>query len=174
MSLRDITPAPPQSKVGLDVMRRLAESQALAAKEVIQHASQSCQSPVTGCFMWPSVRPKDPEKLARLAYFETAGAAIVAIPAAPENLDATQPAPETTVSWTDVATNETGYELRWRNITQGGGFITEDLLPPDSVGTVVIIVGAQDTDQVEIQVRAIGSGGASEWVSITVTASIQN
>lgn len=95
-------------------------------------------------------------------------------PAAPSNLAATPPAPETTVTWTDNATNETSYEVRYQNITQGGGFISPISYPPDSTGTVtgVIIVGASDGDQIELQVRAVSGSCVSAWVSITVIAEI--
>lgn len=95
-------------------------------------------------------------------------------PLAPSGLSATDPAPETTVSWTDNAINETGYELRYQNITQGGGFSEIISYPADSVstGTGVIIVGAQDGDQIEIQVRARSGSCVSDWVSITKTAII--
>jgi len=95
-------------------------------------------------------------------------------PAAPSNLFATDPAPETTVTWTDNATNETSYELRYRNLTQGGGFIETLSYPANSTGTGtgVIIIGAMDGDDIEIQVRAVSGSCASDWISITVTAVI--
>lgn len=95
-------------------------------------------------------------------------------PAAPSGLSATDPAPETTVSWTDNATNETGYELRYQNLTQGGGFSDIISFPADSTstGTGVVIVGAVDGDQIEIQVRAVSGSCVSAWVSITKTAVI--
>jgi predicted RNA-binding protein with TRAM domain len=95
-------------------------------------------------------------------------------PAAPSGLGATQPAPETTVSWTDNATNETGYEIRYQNITQGGGFVAPTSLPADSTGTVIVITGAADGDSIEIQVRAVNGLCASAWISVTVVASINN
>lgn len=95
-------------------------------------------------------------------------------PLAPTNLAATPPAPETTVTWTDNATNETSYELRYRNLTQGGGFSDVISFPADSTGTGtgVIIVGAVDGDQIEIQVRAVSGSCVSDWVAVTATAEI--
>lgn len=95
-------------------------------------------------------------------------------PLAPSGLSATPPAPETTVSWTDNATNETGYELRYRNLTQGGGFSDVISYPADSTstGTGVIIVGANDGDEIEISVRAVSGSCVSAWVTITEIAVI--
>lgn len=97
-----------------------------------------------------------------------------AVPAAPTGLGATAPAPETTLSWTDNATNETGYEVRWQNITQGTGFVSPVAFPANSTGAVVIIVGALDGNSIEIQVRSVNGICASAWISKTVIAVIGN
>lgn len=96
-------------------------------------------------------------------------------PAAPSGLNATQPAPETTVTWTDNANNETGYELRYRNLTQATGFSDVISYPANSAGTGtgVIIVGAVDGDSIEVQVRAVNGACFSDWVSIEVIAFIE-
>lgn len=97
-------------------------------------------------------------------------------PAAPTGVAATPPAPETTVTWTDNATNETGYQVRYQNLTQGGGFSSPVSFPANSTssGTGIIIVGAVDGDSIEIQVRAVNGNCVSAWVSITVVAVIGN
>jgi hypothetical protein len=95
-------------------------------------------------------------------------------PAAPTGLGATAPAPETTVSWTDNATNETAYQIRYQNITQGGGFTSPVSLPVNSTGTVIVITGAANGDSIEIQVRSVNGVCVSAWVSITVVAIINN
>lgn len=108
------------------------------------------------------------------ALFTCGGAGACSDPAAPSDLFATNPAPETTVTWTDNATNETSYELQYQNLTQGGGFSSIISFPANSTstGTGVIIVGAADGDNIEIQVRAVDDTCVSAWVSITVIAII--
>lgn len=95
-------------------------------------------------------------------------------PEDPTNLEATAPSPETTLSWTDNATNETSYQVRYQNITQGGGFVSPTSYPPDTTGAVIVITGAADGDSIEIQVRAVNGSCVSAWVSVTVTAVINN
>jgi len=106
---------------------------------------------------------------------DIAGAACT-VPAAPSGLAATPPAPETTVTWTDNATNETSYQVRYQNLTRGGGFSSPVSFPANSTstGTGIIIVGAVDGDSIEIQVRAVNGVCVSAWVSITVVAVIPN
>lgn len=97
-------------------------------------------------------------------------------PAAPSGLTASPPNPGSLVEWTDNADNETGYEIRYRNITQGGGFISW----PDTIGvdaeeeTIDVGMDTQDQDQIEIQVRAVNGNCSSDWVGITVTAEMLN
>lgn len=97
-------------------------------------------------------------------------------PAAPSGLAASPPNPGSLVTWTDNADNETGFEIRYRNITQGGSFVNwPDAIGPDiEEETIDTGLGTQDQDQIEIQVRAVNGSCFSEWVSITVTAEILN
>lgn len=70
------------------------------------------------------------------------------------------------VSWTDNATDETGYEVRWRNLTTGGSFVDSPDRPANSTtATVNTTGGAQDGDLIEVQVRAVNADCSSVWVS---------
>lgn len=96
-------------------------------------------------------------------------------PAAPSGLTASDPNPASLVEWTDNSNNETGFEIRYRNITQGGGFVSWPAVGADvEQETIDTGLGTQDQDQIEIQVRAVNGSCASEWVGITVTAIIFN
>lgn len=96
-------------------------------------------------------------------------------PAAPSGLTASPPNPASLVEWTDNADNETGYEIRFRNITQGGGFVNWPAVGPDvEQETIDTGLGTEDQDQIEIQVRAVNGSCSSEWVGITVVAEILN
>lgn len=79
------------------------------------------------------------------------------------------------VTWTDNATDETGYEVRWRNITTGGGFTSSPDRPADSTtATVDTTGGAVDGDLIEVQVRAVGAECNSEWVTDQVVVTDTN
>lgn len=97
-------------------------------------------------------------------------------PLAPSGIAASPPNPGSLVTWTDNSDNETGFEIRYRNLTQGGDFISW----PDSIAaneeqeTIDTGLGTLDQDQIEIQVRAVNGACSSEWVGITVTAEILN
>jgi hypothetical protein len=95
-------------------------------------------------------------------------------PAAPSGLTASPPNPGSLVEWDDNADNETGYEIRYRNITQGGGFVSWPAVGANVEQETIDVAGANDADQIEIQVRAINGSCFSEWVGITVAAEIFN
>lgn len=91
-------------------------------------------------------------------------------PAAPSDLEALAAgALVMDVTWTDNATDETGYDVRWRNITTGGEFVDATSEPANATtATVSTVGGATDGDTIEVQVRASGADCDSEWVSDTV------
>lgn len=73
------------------------------------------------------------------------------------------------VSWTDNSDDETGFDIRWRNITTGGDFVDAPSEPANATtATVSTAGGATDGDTIEVQVRAAGADCSSEWVSDTV------
>lgn len=79
------------------------------------------------------------------------------------------------VSWTDNANNETGYNVRWRNLTTGGAFVNAPSEPADATtATVDTTGGASDGDNIEVQVQAAGVGCNSEWISDTVIVTDTN
>lgn len=70
------------------------------------------------------------------------------------------------VTWTDNSSNETGFGVRWRNLTTGGAFVDSTSRPADSTtATVNATVGAVDGNLIEVQVRASGAACDSAWVS---------
>lgn len=70
------------------------------------------------------------------------------------------------VTWVDNATDETGYEVRWRNITTGGDFVDAPSEAANATtATVDASAGSSDGDIIEVQVRAAGTECSSEWVS---------
>lgn len=69
------------------------------------------------------------------------------------------------VTWTDNATDETGYEVRWRNLTTGGEFVSSPDRPANSTTATVTVTGATDGDLIEIQVRAVNLDCGSDWIS---------
>ena len=77
------------------------------------------------------------------------------------------------VTWTDNATDETGYDVRWRNLTTGGDFVNAPSEPADATtATVDASGGSSDGDSIEVQVRAAGSDCNSDWVAaapVTIT-----
>lgn len=91
-------------------------------------------------------------------------------PAAPTNLEALAAgALVLDVSWSDNATDETGYDVRWRNLTTAGAFVDAPSEPANATtATVDTTGGASDGDNIEVQVRAHGAGCNSDWVSDTV------
>lgn len=79
------------------------------------------------------------------------------------------------VSWIDNAIDETAYEVRWRNLTTGGGFVDSPDRPADSTtATVDTTGGAQDGDLIEVQVRAVNADCSSQWVSDEVVVTDTN
>lgn len=73
------------------------------------------------------------------------------------------------VSWTDNSDDETGFDVRWRNITTGGDFVDAPSEAANATtATVDTTGGASDGDTIEVQVRAAGADCSSEWVSDTV------
>lgn len=95
-------------------------------------------------------------------------------PAAPSGLTASPPNPGSLVEWTDNSDNETGFEVRYQNLTLGGGFVDAGSVGPNVEELTIDVVGAEDTNQIEIQVRAVNGSCSSDWVSITVAAEIFN
>ena len=70
------------------------------------------------------------------------------------------------VTWTDNSSNETGFDVRWRNLTTGGAFVDAPSEPPNATtSTLDASGGSSDGDLIEVQVRASGTDCNSEWVS---------
>jgi len=70
------------------------------------------------------------------------------------------------VTWTDNSSNETGFDVRWRNLTTGGAFVNAPSEPPNATtATVDASGGSAEGDLIEVQVRASGTDCASAWVS---------
>ena len=70
------------------------------------------------------------------------------------------------VTWTDNSSNETGFDVRWRNLTTGGAFVNSASRPANSTtATVNATGGAVDGNLIEVQVRATGLDCNSDWVS---------
>jgi hypothetical protein len=70
------------------------------------------------------------------------------------------------VTWTDNSSDETGFDVRWRNLTTGGPFVNAPSEPADATtATVDASGGSSDGDSIEVQVRASGTDCASDWVS---------
>ena len=88
-------------------------------------------------------------------------------PDAPSNVNATAGgAFILDVTWTDNSSDETGFDVRWRNLTTAGPFVDSTSRPPDSItATVDATGGASDGDLIEVQVRASGTDCDSDWVS---------
>lgn len=73
------------------------------------------------------------------------------------------------LSWTDASNNETGFGIRWRNLTTGGAFVNEAGEAADATTAQIDTTGgASDGDNIEVQVQALGVGCNSEWISDTV------
>lgn len=69
------------------------------------------------------------------------------------------------VSWTDNSSDETGFDIRWRNVTTDSGFTDGTSEPADSTNGQVTVTGATDGDTIEVQVRASGVDCNSGWIS---------
>ena len=97
-------------------------------------------------------------------------------PLPPSGLAASPPNPGSLVTWTDNSDNETGFEIRYRNITQAGDFVTwpQSIAADAEQETIDTGLGTQDADQIRIEVRAVNGGCSSEWVGVTVQAEILN
>lgn len=79
------------------------------------------------------------------------------------------------VSWTDNATAETGFNVRWRNVTTGGSFVDEpDEAADATTATIDTTGGAVEGDTIEVQVRAAGASCSSDWVSAQVVVTDTN
>lgn len=72
------------------------------------------------------------------------------------------------VSWTDNASDETGFDIRWRNVTLSSGFTNEPSNAANDVTAQITVTGANDGDTIEVQVRAAGASCDSDWVANTV------
>ena len=70
------------------------------------------------------------------------------------------------VSWTDNSSDETGFDIRWRNLTTGGALVNSTSQPPNTTSASVNASGGSvDGDSIEVQVRASGVACDSAWVS---------
>lgn len=70
------------------------------------------------------------------------------------------------VTWTDNSSDETGFDVRWRNLTTGGAFVNSASRPANSTtATVDASGGSVDGNLIEVQVRASGADCDSDWVS---------
>lgn len=113
----------------------------------------------------------------KIAYIQgSSGGSACVPPAIPSNLQALAAgALVLDVSWTDNANNETGYGVRWRNLTTGGAFVNEPNEAADATtATIDTTGGASDGDNIEVQVQALGAGCNSEWIADTVIVTDTN
>lgn len=70
------------------------------------------------------------------------------------------------VTWTDNSSDETGFDIRWRNLTTAGDFVTAPSAAANATSASVdASSGSSDGDLIEVQVRASGAGCNSDWVS---------
>lgn len=70
------------------------------------------------------------------------------------------------VTWTDNSSDETGFDVRWRNLTTAGPFVDAPSEPANSTtSTLDASGGSSDGDLIEVQVRASGVDCDSSWVS---------
>lgn len=88
-------------------------------------------------------------------------------PIAPSNVNAAAAgALMLDVTWTDNSSDETGFDVRWRNLTTAGAFVNAPSRPPNSTtATVDASGGSVDGNLIEVQVRASGTDCDSDWVS---------
>lgn len=87
------------------------------------------------------------------------------LPAAPTNPTVTGVSGNSaTFGWTDNATNETGYEVQYRNVTNSGAWIEVGSFPANTTSaTKSDFSPAGHTFQVRS--RAVGTGGGSAWLT---------
>lgn len=109
-------------------------------------------------------------------YVQTVAPADCIPPAAPTNLNVINGPgiQQLSATWTDNATDETSYEFRHRNITQDLAFVDEAALPADSTDGTFFDLIALDQDLIDVQVRAVKEGCASDWVSFQVNIQVNN
>jgi hypothetical protein len=77
------------------------------------------------------------------------------------------------VFWTDNATTEDAYDIRWRDITTGGPLTNSPSVAANSVHSTIVVTGT-DGDTIEVSVRASGINCDSAWVTSTVIVSGTN
>lgn len=149
---------------------RLGDSKNNLLFKIAQHYASLCPSGVAPLLMDP-----DNTLLFKWAKSLFLCSTVCSDPAAPSGLAASPPNPASQVDWTDNSDNETGFEIQYRNVTQGGVFVSWPAVGPGIVQeTIDTGLGTQDADQIEIRVRAVNGACSSEWVSITVQAEILN
>lgn len=97
-------------------------------------------------------------------------------PAAPTNLNVGAPGgSQLDVSWSDNATDETAYQVRYQNLTMALPFVDLADLPPNSTSTSFIVADpVSDGDLIDVQVRAVNGACASAWVSFQVNVVVNN
>lgn len=69
------------------------------------------------------------------------------------------------LSWTDNSSDETGFDIRWRNLTTGSGFTNIASNAADDTTAQITVTGATDGDNIEVSVRATGAACDSDWIS---------
>lgn len=69
------------------------------------------------------------------------------------------------LSWTDNSSDETGFDIRWRNITTGSGYTSIASNTADDTTAQITVTGATDGDIIEVSVRAAGASCDSDWVT---------
>lgn len=126
-------------------------------------------------FFPEGVRPLPSDDLQRIyekiAFLEAtaasgSGAAPCVPPTAPNNLQAVAAgAFVIDFTWSDNSSDETGFDIRWRNVTTASGFTNEPSVAANSTSGQITVTGATDGDTIEVQVRASGVGCDSDWAS---------
>lgn len=97
-----------------------------------------------------------------------AGAGACVPPTAPSDVAATAIGSlQLDVTWTDNSSDETGFDIRWRNVTTAGAFVDAPSVGPNVTTTTIDASGgSSDGDSIEVQVRAAGTDDCdSDWVS---------
>lgn len=69
------------------------------------------------------------------------------------------------VSWTDNSSDETGFDIRWRNLTTGSGYTSIASNAPNDTTAQITVTGATDGDTIEVSIRATGTACNSDWVT---------
>jgi hypothetical protein len=69
------------------------------------------------------------------------------------------------LSWTDNSSDETGFDIRWRNLTTGSSFTSIASNAPDDTTAQITVTGATDGDNIEVSVRATGTSCDSDWIT---------